>query len=87
MLDLYFMNQLTLKLKPIAPQPVPSNVSLALRSLYDSMNFEFSGRINKSYNERPGQFQYRWGVKVQPKDRMIYDTNNNTKTKTRTTTS
>jgi hypothetical protein len=65
-------NQLIMELKPIAPQTVPSNVSLALRSLYDSMNFEFAGRIDKSYNIRPGQFQYRWGVKVQPKDERLY---------------
>jgi hypothetical protein len=64
-------NQLTLGLRPIAPVTVPPVVSLALRSLYDSMNFEFAGRINKSYNIRPGQFQYRWGIKVQPKDRKI----------------
>lgn len=68
------MIQLSLKLKPIAQQSVPMVVSQALRSLYDSMNFEFSGRIDKSYNIRPGQFQYRWGHKVQPKDRRLNDT-------------
>ena len=68
------MTQLNLKLKPICPEQVSMEVSASLRSLYDSMNFEFSGRIDKSYNTRPGQFQYRWGVKVQPKDRRLNDT-------------
>ena len=67
-------NQLMLGIKPLAPQLVPPVVCIALRSLYDSMNFEFSGRIDKSYNTRPGQFQYRWGHKVQPKDRRLNDT-------------
>ena len=34
-----------------------------------SFYFDFQGRINKR-QQRKGQFQYRWGRKVQPKDEM-----------------
>jgi len=64
------MKQLELKLEPVAQQPVPNNVAAALRSLYDCFYFDFPGRINK-IESRKGQFQYRYGKKVQPKDRRI----------------
>ena len=63
------MKQTLLNLKPIAPQEVPGEVSAALRSLYDSMFFDFPGRLN--IERRDGQFQYRYGVKVQPKDERL----------------
>ena len=63
------MNQLQFKLQPIVQQQVPTDISLALRSLYTSMFFDFPGRLNKE--RRDGQFQYRFGVKVQPVDRKL----------------
>jgi hypothetical protein len=63
------MQQTLFKLQPIVQQEVPGDVSFALRSLYDSIHFDFPGRINKE--RRPKQFQYRFGIKVQPRDRRL----------------
>jgi hypothetical protein len=69
------MKQLNLQLKPIVQEEVPNSVNHALRGL-DSAYFEFPGRINIECRE--GQFQYRFGVKIQPKDRRLNDTHNKT---------
>jgi hypothetical protein len=65
------MIQLNLKLKPIIEQQVPTDISLALRSLYDCLYFNFSGRIDLEGARRKGQFQYRYGRKVLPTDKLM----------------
>ena len=63
------MQQTLFKLQPIAQQEVPGDISFALRSLYDSIYFDFPGHIKR--DTRKGQFQYRFGVKVVPRDRKL----------------
>lgn len=51
-------------------QPVAPNSVNAIRVQYESIYFDFPGHINK-IDKRKGQFQYRYGVKVQPPDEKL----------------
>ena len=62
--------QLTLKLV----QPVAPNSVNAIRVQFESIYFDLGGRIHMPDCHRKGQFQYRYGVKVQPVDE--YGNNN-----------
>ena len=62
--------QLYLKLvSPVAPNSVN-----ALRVQYESLYFDFAGRIHNPSHHPKGQFQYRLGHKVMPPDRKLIST-------------
>ena len=61
------MKQMTMTLKLITNEPVHNDISLALRSLYDSMCFDFTGRLKTNSKG----FEYRYGRKTKPKDWKI----------------
>ena len=46
-------------------------IGLATTAKCSSVSFNFSGRIGNTINHRRGQFQYRYGHKVQPRDHYL----------------
>jgi len=49
-------------------QPVARNSVNAIRVQYESLYFDFAGRLHNPEWHPKGQFQYRYGRKVEPKD-------------------
>jgi hypothetical protein len=66
-------------------QPVAPNSVNAIRVQYESIYFDFAGRVHIPDNRRKGQFQYRYGVKVQPPDEKLYGTTTHNKSNNSTT--